>query len=167
MLFLRHIANTSQPSGSSIETGASFSYSCMPDYQPKMDSGIVQCLGNGQLSHEIDCIPKACPEHPPNIINGRTIFHSTKHGSIAKYRCFPGYQMEPSHLSKLTCQYGEWLPKQIPSCLPSNFFITRAENDFTWSNGIILSRRSDEKNIHYILSWTFNVFFLWCHARSA
>ena len=119
MLFLRHIANTSEPSGSSIETGGSLTYSCMADYQPKMDAGFVQCLANGQLSHEIECIPKSCQEHPPNIVNGRTIFHSTKHGSIAKYRCFPGYRMDTDNPSKLTCQFGEWVPRQAPTCLPS------------------------------------------------
>ena len=123
MLFLRHIANTSRPSGTSIEPGVSFTYNCMSDYQPKIESGTVQCLTNGQLSHDIECIPISCKEHPPNIVNGRTIFHSTKHGSIAKYRCFPGYRMETNHLAKLTCQFGQWLPQQPPICLPSNISI--------------------------------------------
>ena len=119
MLFLRNIANTSLPSGALIDRDASFSYLCMQDYQPMMDSGVVVCLDNGQLSHQPHCTPISCREHPPSTMNGRTIFHSTKHGSLAKYRCFPGYRLENNHLAKLTCQFGQWLPKQPPKCLPS------------------------------------------------
>lgn len=118
-LFLRNIANTTLPSGSSFEIGSSFSYTCIQDYQPINDSAIVQCLDNGKLSHHAQCIPISCKEHPPTINNGRTIFRSTIHGSVARYRCYPGYRMENNNLARLTCQFGLWLPKP-PRCLPSN-----------------------------------------------
>ncbi len=119
-LFLRNIANTTIPSGTSFEMGSSFSYTCIQDYQPVDDSAIVQCLEGGKLSHHANCVPISCKEHPPTINNGRTIFHSTTHGSIARYRCYPGYRIENNNLAKLTCQFGLWLPKQPPRCLPSN-----------------------------------------------
>ena len=119
MLFLRNIANTTLPSGTTFDSGSSFSYTCMQDYQPAVESASVQCDKHGQLSHEAQCTPISCKQHPPTIDNGRTIFHSTKHGSIAKYRCLPGYQMENNLLTKATCQFGQWLPKQPSKCLPS------------------------------------------------
>ena len=120
MLFLRNIANTTRPSGAILESGSSFDFTCMQDYQPLTESTTVECGNDGQLSHEAQCVPVSCKQHPPGIDNGRTIFHSTKHGSIAKYRCLPGYQMENNHLTKVTCQFGQWLPKQPSKCLPSN-----------------------------------------------
>lgn len=119
MLFLRNIANTTLPSGTTFESGSSFSYTCMQDYQPAIESATVQCDKHAQLSHEAQCVPISCKQHPPTIDNGRTIFHSTKHGSVAKYRCLPGYQMENNLLTKATCQFGQWLPKQPSKCLPS------------------------------------------------
>ncbi len=119
MLFLQNIVNTTIPSGTLIERGSSFSYTCLEDYQPMVESATVECLDDGKLSHQAYCIPKGCKEHPPTINNGRTIFHSTKHGSVARYRCFPGYRMEQNHPAKLTCQFGQWLPSQPPRCLPS------------------------------------------------
>jgi hypothetical protein len=119
LLFLRHIVNTTLPSGSMFGRDSSFSYSCMHDYQPKVESAMVYCLSDGQLSHEPECVPVSCKDHPPSIVNGRTIFQSTKHGSIARYRCFPGYRLENGHLAKVTCQFGQWLPKQPVKCLPS------------------------------------------------
>jgi len=119
-LFLRNIANTTIPSGTSFEIGSSFSYTCIQDYQPINDSAIVQCLEGGKLSHHPHCVPISCKEHPPTISNGRTIFHSTTHGSMARYRCYPGYRLENNNLAKLTCQFGLWLPKQPLKCLPSN-----------------------------------------------
>jgi len=119
-LFLRNIANTTIPSGTLMEIGSSFSYTCIQDHQPFNGSAIVECLKNGKLSHHAHCVPMACKEHPPAISNGRTIFHSTAHSSIARYRCFPGYKLENNNLAKLTCQFGLWLPKQPPRCLPSN-----------------------------------------------
>lgn len=118
-LFLRNIANTSIPSGTTIQVGSSFSYTCIQDYQPVNQSTIVECLEDGTLSYHARCVPNSCNEHPPTILNGRTIFHSATHGSIAKYRCFPGYRIENNNLAKLTCQFGQWLPKQHPRCLPS------------------------------------------------
>jgi hypothetical protein len=103
-----------------MEIGASFSYQCIQDYQPVNNSGIVQCLDDGRLSHHANCVPISCKEHPPTISNGRTIFRSTTHGSVARYRCYPGYRLETNNLAKLTCQFGIWLPKQPPKCLPSN-----------------------------------------------
>ena len=119
-LFLRNIINTTIPSGASMEIGSSFSYQCIPDYQPLNDSGIVQCLEDGKLSHHAYCVPISCQEYPPSINNGRPIFRSTAHGSIARYRCYPGYRLEKNNLAKVTCQFGLWLPKQPPRCLPSN-----------------------------------------------
>jgi hypothetical protein len=119
-LFLRNIVNTTIPSGTSLEVGSSFSYQCIQDYQPVNDSGIVQCLENGKLSHHAYCIPISCKEHPPAIDHGRPIFRSTTHESIARYRCYPGYRLENNNVAKLTCQFGLWLPKQLPKCLPSN-----------------------------------------------
>jgi hypothetical protein len=119
MLFLHNIANTTVPSGKLIERGSSFSYTCIQDYQAVIDSSSVECLDNGQLSYQAHCVPISCKEHPPTITNSRTIFHSTKHGSIARYRCFPGYRIENNHLAKVTCQFGQWLPKQTPRCVPS------------------------------------------------
>ena len=120
MLFLRNIAKTTLPSGTSMVTGSSFSYTCIQDYQPVMESAVVECLTDGKLSHYAHCVPFSCKEHPPSISNGRTIFRSTAHGSVAKYRCFPGYHFENSQSAKLTCQFGLWLPEQLPRCLPSN-----------------------------------------------
>ncbi|CAF0950052.1 unnamed protein product [Rotaria sordida] len=117
-LFLRNIANTTIPSGTSFQIGSSFSYTCIQDYQPINQSAIVECLDDGKLSHHAHCVPKSCKEHPPMINNGRTIFHSTIHGSIARYKCFPGYKFENNNLVKLICQFGLWLPKQLPKCLP-------------------------------------------------
>lgn len=119
-LFLRNIANTTIPYGTLFEIGSSFSYTCIQDHQPINGSAIVECLENGKLSHQPHCIPISCKEHPPTILNGRTIFHSTAHGSIARYRCFPGYRFEHNNLAKLICQFGLWLPEQPPTCLPSN-----------------------------------------------
>jgi hypothetical protein len=119
-LFLRNIANTSISSGTSIEIGSSFSYTCIQDYQPIFELALVECYIDGKLSHHAHCVPLSCKEHPPMIKNGRTIFRSTTHGSIARYRCFPGYRIENNNLAKLTCQFGLWLPKQPPRCLPSN-----------------------------------------------
>lgn len=118
-LFLQNIINTSIPSGTSIEHGSTFTYACLEDYQAIIESASVECLDDGRLSHQAQCIPRSCKEHPPTIADGRTIFHSTKHGTIARYRCFPGYRMENNHPGKLTCQFGQWLPKQPPRCLPS------------------------------------------------
>jgi hypothetical protein len=128
-LFLRNIANTTIPSGLSIEIGSSFSYTCIQNYQPIHDSAIVQCLEDGKLSHHAQCVPISCKEHPPTISYGRTIFRSTTHGSIARYRCYPGYRIENNNLAKLSCQFGLWLPKQPPRCLPSNeeFFLVLFE----------------------------------------
>jgi hypothetical protein len=123
MLFLQNIVNTTISSGTLIEHGSSFSYTCLEDYQPIIESALVECLDDGKLSHQPHCIPRSCREHPPTIPNGRTIFHSTKHGSIARYRCFPGYRMENNHPAKLTCQFGQWLPNQPPRCLPSKSII--------------------------------------------
>lgn len=117
--FLHNIINTSIPSGTLIDRDASFTYTCLDDYQSIVDMAIVRCLANGQLSHQAHCVPKSCHEHPPIILNGRRIFHSTKHGSIARYRCLPGYRIENTNLAKLTCQFGQWIPKQAPKCLPS------------------------------------------------
>ena len=103
-----------------MERGSSFSYTCLDDYQPINEFGIVKCLEDGQFSHHPHCIPKSCKEHPPNIANGQTILHSTKHASIARYRCYPGYRIENNNLAKLTCQFGQWLPNKTPRCLPSN-----------------------------------------------
>lgn len=119
MLFLRNIVNTSIPSGTLIEQAASFSYTCADDYQPVVEQATVDCLEDGQLSHHAHCVPKPCKEHPPTVANGRMIFHSTRHGSIARYRCFPGFRIENNHLGKLTCQFGQWLPEKPPRCLPS------------------------------------------------
>jgi hypothetical protein len=119
-LFLRNIMNTTLPSGSSFQVGSSFSYSCIQDYQPINPSSIVECLEDGSLSHHAHCVPTSCKDHPPIISNGRTIFRSTSHGSIARYRCYPGYRLENHNLAKSTCQFGLWLPKQPPKCLPSN-----------------------------------------------
>ena len=119
-LFLRNIVNTTIPPGTSLAIGSSFSYQCIQDYQPVNDSGFVQCLENGQFSHHAHCIPMSCKEHPPTIDHGRPIFRSTIHGSIARYRCYPGYRLENNHSTKLTCQFGVWLPKQPSRCLPSN-----------------------------------------------
>ncbi|CAF1283345.1 unnamed protein product [Adineta steineri] len=117
-LFLRNIVNTTIPSGTLFEIGTSFSYTCIQDHQPINSSAIVECLENGKLSHHAQCIPSSCKEHPPTIPNGRTIFRSTAHDSQARYRCFPGYKLEYNNLAKLTCQYGSWLPKELPRCLP-------------------------------------------------
>lgn len=117
-LFLQNIVNTSIPSGTLIERGSSFSYTCLEDYQPIIEPGNVECLDDGKFSHQAQCIPRSCKEHPPTIADGRTIFHSTRHDTIARYRCFPGYRMENNHPGKLTCQFGQWLPKQPPRCLP-------------------------------------------------
>ncbi|CAF1280710.1 unnamed protein product [Adineta steineri] len=117
-LFLRNIVNTTIPSGTLFEIGTSFSYTCIQDHQPINSSAIVECLENGKLSHHAQCIPLSCKEHPPTIPNGRTIFRSTTHDSQARYRCFPGYKLEYNNLAKLTCQYGSWLPKELPRCLP-------------------------------------------------
>jgi hypothetical protein len=119
-LFLRNIVNTTVPSGTLLEVGSAFSYQCIQDYQPVNESGIVQCLENGRLSHHASCVPMSCKEHPPAIDHGRPIFRSTGHESIARYRCYPGYRLENSSLAKVTCQFGLWLPKQLPRCLPSN-----------------------------------------------
>ncbi|UJR30906.1 hypothetical protein I4U23_018416 [Adineta vaga] len=118
MLFLRNIINTTIPSGTLIEQGSSFSFTCAENYQPIGEQVTVECLENGKLSHHAHCIPRSCNEHPPTITNGRTIFHTTKHGSIARYRCFPGFRIENNHIAKLTCQFGQWLPEQPPRCLP-------------------------------------------------
>ncbi|CAF4291582.1 unnamed protein product [Rotaria socialis] len=118
MLFLRNIINTTIPSGTLFELGTSFVYTCSEDYQPIIESARVECSDDGKLSHQPHCVPRQCKEHPPIITNGRTIFQSTRHGSIAKYRCFPGYRIDNNHLSKVTCQFGQWLPKQPPKCLP-------------------------------------------------
>jgi hypothetical protein len=123
MLFLQNIVNTTIPSGTLIERGSSFTYTCLEDYQPMIESALVECLDDGKLSHQAHCIPRSCKEHPPTISNGRTIFHSTKHGSIARYRCFPGYRIENNHPAKLTCQFGQWLPNQPPRCLPGYLII--------------------------------------------
>jgi hypothetical protein len=124
-LFLRNIINTTAPAGSLIEQGSSFSYTCLEDYQPINELGTVQCLDDGKLSHYAHCIPKSCKDHPPSITNGQTIFHSTKHASIARYR----YRIENNHLSKLTCQFGQWLPAKSPRCLPSNKIISNSPNN--------------------------------------
>ena len=119
-LFLRNIVNTTISSGTSLTIGSSFSYQCIQDYQPVNDSGIVRCLPNGQFSHHAHCVPMSCKEHPPTIDHGRPVFRSTMHGSIAHYRCYPGYRLGNNHPTKLTCQFGVWLPSQSPRCLPSN-----------------------------------------------
>ena len=120
MLFLRNVVNTTVPSGTLLERGSSFFYRCLEGYQPVIRSARVECLEKRKLSHQAHCVPRSCTEHPPITKNGRTIFHSTRHGSIARYRCFPGYRVEENHLAKLTCQFGQWVPKQPPRCLPSN-----------------------------------------------
>ena len=119
-LFLRNIANTTLPSGTLFKFDSSFSYTCIQAYQPINESALVECLEDGKLSHHAHCIPLSCKEHPPIINNGRTIFRSTTHGSMARYRCYPGYKLDNNNLAKITCQYGLWLPKQQPKCLPSN-----------------------------------------------
>lgn len=119
-LFLRNIANTTLPSGTTFPVGSSFSYTCNQDYQPSNQSTVVECLENGKLSQHAHCVPISCKEHPPMIENGRTVYHSNTHGSIARYKCFPGYKFENNSLIKLTCQFGVWLPQQLPKCLPSN-----------------------------------------------
>lgn len=118
-LFLRNIDNTSIPSGTTFKIGSSFSYTCIQNYQPINNTALVECLDNGRLSQHAQCIPISCREHPPAINNGRTIFRSTTHGSIARYRCYPGYTLENNNLAILRCQFGLWLPKQPPRCLPS------------------------------------------------
>ncbi|CAF0868249.1 unnamed protein product [Adineta ricciae] len=118
ILFLRNIATTTIPAGTLFQMGTSFSYTCSQDFQPVNESGMVECLEDGRLSHHARCVPKSCEEHPPSINNGRTIFHSTMHSSIAKYRCFPGYRLENHNFTTVTCQYGLWLPKELPKCLP-------------------------------------------------
>ena len=119
-LFLRNIANTTLPSGTLFHMGSSFSYICVQNYQPINQSAVVECLNNGKLSHHAYCVPTPCKEHPPIINNGRRIFRSITHGSIARYRCFPGYRLKNENLAQLSCQFGVWLPKQLPECLPSN-----------------------------------------------
>ena len=119
MLFLRNIANTSIPSGTSVDLGSSFTYQCMPDHPPAMDSALAESQIDGKWSHYAQCHPIACKEHPPSIDHGRMIFRSTVHGSIARYRCFPGYQIDLNSTLRLTCQYGQWTPKALPRCLPS------------------------------------------------
>lgn len=96
------------------------SVKCIQGYQPVNESGVVRCLKHGQWSHHAHCVPKSCKKHPPTIDHGRSIFHSTMHGSIARYRCYPGYRLVNNHPTKLTCQFGVWLPAQPPRCLPSN-----------------------------------------------
>jgi len=116
-----------------INYDTSFTYTCFDDYQSIVDVPVVRCLANGQLSHQAHCIPRSCHEHPPIILNGRRIFHSTKHGSIARYRCLPGYRIENMNLAKLTCQFGQWIPKQAPKCLPSKFFTCSLSCCFSFS----------------------------------
>ena len=121
MLFLRHIANSTMPSGAMMGIGTSFSYTCAQDHQPAVDTAMVECLSDGTWSHHAQCVPISCRDHPPTVDHGRTMFRSTTHGSVARFRCFPGYQLESNHSAvKLTCQFGLWLPKQLPRCLPSN-----------------------------------------------
>lgn len=155
MLFLRNIANTTLQSGALFQQDSSFSYTCSEDYQSVVESAQVQCLGDGKLSHQPNCIPKQCKEHPPIITNGRTIFHSTQHGSIAKYRCFPGFRLENNHLSKLTCQFGQWLPRQPPKCLPGKI---KGQKGFCMLCHVF-------KTFRYNMSASNNIscFFIFCY----
>ncbi|CAF1266773.1 unnamed protein product, partial [Didymodactylos carnosus] len=93
------------------------SYSCNDNFSVPQTNVSIICI-NGHLSDRPTCTRSAsCKEHPPAIWNGRAVFRSTYHGSVARYRCFPGYRIENNY-HKLTCHHGKWTPSRPPRCLP-------------------------------------------------
>ena len=80
-----------------------------------------------------------CATRPPNIPNALARFYGLQHGSVVRYQCFPGYQLNTNlteaALKKaassgemidkwplthdrysVKCEYGVW-KGQLPSCI--------------------------------------------------
>uniref|UniRef100_A0A915F0G4 Uncharacterized protein n=1 Tax=Echinococcus canadensis TaxID=519352 RepID=A0A915F0G4_9CEST len=94
---------------------------------------------NGKWSHEVECQPAQCTTRPPNIPNALARFYGLHHGSVVRYQCFPGYELDTNRTEaalreaastgglantwplahdrySVRCEYGVW-KGELPACV--------------------------------------------------
>ncbi|EUB62764.1 Sushi, von Willebrand factor type A, EGF and pentraxin domain-containing protein [Echinococcus granulosus] len=94
---------------------------------------------NGKWSHKVECQPAQCTTRPPNIPNALARFYGLHHGSVVRYQCFPGYELDTNRTEaalreaastgglantwplahdrySVRCEYGVW-KGELPACV--------------------------------------------------
>ncbi|KAL5960825.1 Protein lev-9 [Taenia solium] len=94
---------------------------------------------DGKWSREVECQPARCTTRPPNIPNALARFYGLHHGSVVRYQCFPGYELNTNQTEtalrktasagglastwplahdrySVKCEYGVW-KGELPACV--------------------------------------------------
>nr|CDS27196.1 c4b binding protein beta chain [Hymenolepis microstoma] len=132
--------------GAILEHGTSISVSCQSGFnlaegltKPLQSPFATTLCENGNWNRKYECQPARCTTRPPNIPNALTHFYGLHHGSVVRYQCFPGYELDTNRTEALLrsevknggsentwplshdrysvkCEYGVW-KGEPPTCV--------------------------------------------------
>ncbi|VDO03120.1 unnamed protein product [Rodentolepis nana] len=94
--------------GALLEHGSSISVSCQSGFnlaeelkKPLKSPFATTLCKNGNWNRKYECQPARCTTRPPNIPNALTRFYGLHHGSVVRYQCFPGYELNTNRTEAL------------------------------------------------------------------
>ncbi|KAI0979658.1 hypothetical protein GJ496_003955 [Pomphorhynchus laevis] len=81
----------------------------------------IICATDKQWYPRLPLCKVSCNDYPPRISNGIALYFDRSNGSIATYKCFPGFVLDWSTFwpkTQMQCINSKWVPSQSPKCLP-------------------------------------------------